>query len=156
MRPPLICKKQQRLHLLRKINSKIIFVCICICYEMHNSFEHTFSLSVIPFGRTVNGGDLMGGTVSLCDKRMAHRWHNEYWCYILTQPKKVAWGKAFVSFVWRTCAHAFATQVLHPPPPSIPFPPVEKCMRRGCLGRGGSFFTLQPWTWPQTLPQEHQ
>ena len=55
MRPPQNCKEQLCLHLLRKINSKIIFVCICICYEMHNQFENNFSLSVMPFGRTVNG-----------------------------------------------------------------------------------------------------
>ena len=53
MRPPQNCEEQLCLHLLRKINSKIIFVCICICYEMHKYFENNFSLSVMPFGRPV-------------------------------------------------------------------------------------------------------
>ena len=34
MRPPQNCKAQLCLLLLRKINSKIIFVCICICDEI--------------------------------------------------------------------------------------------------------------------------
>ena len=36
MRSPQNCKEQLCLYLLqKKINSKIIFGCICICYEMH-------------------------------------------------------------------------------------------------------------------------
>ena len=39
MRPPQNRAKEQLcLHLLREINSKIIFGCICICYEIHNYF----------------------------------------------------------------------------------------------------------------------
>ena len=51
---PLSCKEQLSLHLLRENNSKIILVCICICYEMPNYIENQFSLSEMPFGRTVN------------------------------------------------------------------------------------------------------
>ena len=51
--PPLSCEEQLSLHLLRQNKSKIIFVCICICCEMPNYFKNKFSLSVMPFGRTV-------------------------------------------------------------------------------------------------------
>ena len=44
MRPPQNCEEQLCLQLLRKINSKRIFVCICICNEMHTCFENNFSV----------------------------------------------------------------------------------------------------------------
>ena len=53
MRPPQNRKEKLCLYLLQTINSNITFVCICICYEMHNCFESNFSLSVKPFGRPV-------------------------------------------------------------------------------------------------------
>ena len=42
--PPQGCKEQLSLYLLPKINSKTIFGCICICYEMQNQFENKFSV----------------------------------------------------------------------------------------------------------------
>ena len=36
MRPPLDCKEQLCLQVLRKINSKRIIVRICICHETHS------------------------------------------------------------------------------------------------------------------------
>ena len=38
--------------------------------------------------------------------------------------KKVVWGKACVSFVWRACAQALATQMSHTP---RSVPPLKKC-----------------------------
>ena len=52
MPPHLDCKEQLCLHLVRKINSKNMFVCICICYECIVNIENPVSMSV-PFGRTV-------------------------------------------------------------------------------------------------------
>ena len=37
-------KQQLHLHLLRKPNSKIVYVCICICYEFINNSEIFFSV----------------------------------------------------------------------------------------------------------------